>query len=229
VFGMASNASNVQVFEARDLARQAYPLNLRGAEVAWIKPPANALEVERSIHRQRASQQEARAATVREPVPTFGRNLEPSSRAPGMLIGLSKDLNLSRDPDDPRDALQTFTADTLDLDEMRKVAGVQSGPFTLSARGFLEVTRDGPYWFSVFADRASCLAIDQEVVLGCKAGLNEGQVLLTAGLHRIDVRYLQVGEEGTLQLRWLPPGSRAFVDLPRDVILQPQLEGGRAR
>jgi hypothetical protein len=219
----------VQVFEARDLARQAYPLNLRGAEVAWIRPPANVLEVERSIHRQRASQQETRASRVRQPVPTFGRHLEASSRAPGMLIGFSRDFNLSRDPDDPRDALQTFTTDALDLDEMRKIAGIQSGPFTLSARGFLEVTREGPYWFSVFADRASCLAIDQQVVLGCKVGLNEGQVLLTAGLHRIDVRFLQVGEKGTLQLKWLPPGASAFVDVPRDVILQPRLEGRSAQ
>ena len=229
VFGMASNASNVQVFEASDQARQGYPLNLRGAEIAWIRSPAGALEVERSIHRQRASQQEARAARVRQPAPAFGRYLEASSRAPGMLIGFSKDLNLSRDPDDSRGALQTFTIDALDLEKIRKIAGTPSGPFTISARGFLEVTREGPYWFSVFADRASCLAIDQQVVLGCKAGLNEGQALLTAGLHRIDVRFSQVGEQGTLQLKWLPPGASAFVDLPREAILLPRLEGGSAR
>jgi len=226
VLGVASNASNVQAFEPSDGALQGYRLNLRGAEIDWITPPADALAVEHSIHRQRASQQEEREAKVRQPLPSFGRDLEPSDRSHGMLIGFSRDMNLSRDPDDARDALKTFTVDVLDLDTIRRTVGVWDGPYTLTARGFLDVPREGPYWFSAFADRASCLAIDKQIVLGCKSGLNEGLALLTAGVHRLDLRFVQVGQKGALQLKWLPPGAREFADLPWQHVFLPRLEGG---
>ena len=47
VYGVASNASNVQIFEATDMGRRGYRLNLRGAEIEWVDRPADALSIER--------------------------------------------------------------------------------------------------------------------------------------------------------------------------------------
>jgi hypothetical protein len=224
-YGLASNASRLEVFEPDSQARRAYSLSLRGTEIDWITPPAEAFNVERSIHRQRASQQEMRTARVRQSALSFGRELTPSAHVPGMLIGLSKDMDLGRDPDDPAGELQMFTAPAIDLSKIRTNAGVSNGPFTLSVRGYLDLPHGGEYWFSVFADRASCLAIDKQVVLGCKSGLNEGLALLTAGVHRFDLRFTQQGEKGILEIKWLPPGTREFVEFPQQRVFLPRLEG----
>ena len=220
VFGVASNASNVQVFDDGDKGRHAYRLNLQGAEIDWIDRPADAFVVERSIHQQRAMQQAERQARVGEFVLDFGRDLTPIEGAQGVLAGFSTDVELSRDPDDPAGGLKQSAIDSLSVESIRRRFGSSDAPFTLTARGFLRVPRDGPYWFSMFADRAGCLAIDKAVILGCRGGLNEGLALLTAGVHRFDLRYIRQGSKGTLDLKWLPPGEKQFVPLSGGALIQ---------
>ena len=87
MLGFAANASNVDVFEPGDGAREAYPLKLRGAEIEWLRRPANHLVVERQIHQQRAMQQFARAAALPASALDFGREIAPSDQA-GMLVGI---------------------------------------------------------------------------------------------------------------------------------------------
>jgi lipoteichoic acid synthase len=225
VFGVASNASSLQVFGPDDQARRGFRLTLRGAEIDWVTPPANALEVERSIHRQRASQQAERAARIKPDVLNFGRDLKPSDRSLGLLVGFSSDVNVSRDPDDPQGSLKMFTTDSLDVGKIRSLMGAGSAPFTVTVRGFLRVSHDGQYWFSVFSFQESCLAIDKHVVLGCQRGVNQGLALLTAGVHRLDFRFVHRGGKDTLDLKWLPPGAREFTALPLQTLLLPVVQG----
>lgn len=221
VYGVASNASNVQVFQSGDLGRRGFRLNLRGAEIDWVTRPANARAVERSIHRQRALQQAVRTARLAQAVLNFGRDLEPSG-SHGVLVGFSTDVDLSRDPDDPRGSLKTFTTDSFNLDSvLNRVGGGRDAPFTLTARAFLSIPSDGQYWFSAFADDESCLAIDRQIVLGCQHGLNEGLALLTAGVHRFDLRFVERGRTEFLHLKWLPPGAKAFTEFPQQTLILP--------
>ena len=224
VYGVASNASNLEVFEASNQARQGFRLNLRGAEIDWITRPPDAIAIERAVHRQRALQQANRAARLTHAAINFGRELKPSSGAHGILIGLSSDTNLGRDPDDAGGSLQTMTAGALDPTQLLELARRSDEAFTITARAFLSVPQDGDYWFSVFADEESCLAIDKQVVLGCQRGLNEGVAFLTAGVHRFDLRYADRGSNRFLELKWLPPGAKAFTPFPHQALILPELQ-----
>ena len=221
IYGVASNASNLQVFDRSD-PRRGYAAKLHGAEIEWITRPPNALAVERVIHRQRALQQAVREARLTPIVPAFGRDLQPSDGVTGILIGISSGDDLSRDPDDQRGSLRLMKADSLDLTQALAVAGDRGPAVTLSARAFMSVPQDGEYWFQVFADHASCLAIDKEIVLGCKSGLNEGVALLSAGLHRFDLRYMDRGGPRELRLSWLPPGATKFQAFPAGSLVLPR-------
>jgi hypothetical protein len=192
VFGTASNASNLQVFDLTDGGRE-----------------------------QRAAQQARRAASLTAINLTYGRRLTPSNN-PGVLIGLSSDDGLSRDPDDPRGGLQTLASSTFDLEPVLELAGGPDGPFTLTVRAFIQLHQEGEYWFSVYANHASCLAIDQQTVLACQSGRNEGVAWLTAGLHRIDLRYIRRGEPKGLRVQWLPPGARKFSVFPPSALILPE-------
>jgi hypothetical protein len=141
-----------------------------------------------------------------------------------MLVGLSTDTDLSRDPDSPRGDLKTAAWDSFEGEGIFKATGESADQFTLSARGFLSIPADGDYWFSMFADDEGCLAIDKEPVLGCQSGVNEGVALLTAGLHRFDLRYVNRGGARALRLTWLPPGAKSFTSVPREVLVAPELE-----
>ncbi len=191
VYGVASNASNVQIFEAADMGRRGYRLNLRGAEIEWVDRPADALSIERVIHRQRALQQATRMARVGESQLAFGRTLKPAHPLrPGMLLGYSSDTDATRDPDQPHASLRMMTSESFDLETLRTLVGDTSAPFTMTVRAFLPISAEGEYWFSVFSDDETCLAIDQQVVLSCQRGLNEGMALLQTGVHRVDFRYV---------------------------------------
>jgi lipoteichoic acid synthase len=223
VLGVASNATNLEVFTADNDARQALKLNVRGTEIEWVTRPPNALAIERRLHLQRASQQAERAARTPLDVLSFGRDLKPSGSSRGVLVGFSSDVNLKRDPDDPAGSLRMFTTDSFGLDHVRSLVGTWDAPFTITARGFLQVPQDGPYWFSAFLDDEGCLAIDKQIVLGCERGLNEGLALLTAGVHRFDLRFVHRGGKEALRLNWLPPGAKEFVDFPQETLLLPEI------
>ena len=115
-----------------------------------------------------------------------------------------------------------MTARILDPTQLLQLARRSDEAFTISARAFLPVPQDGDYWFSVFADEESCLAIDKQAVLGCQRGLNEGVAFLTAGVHRFDLRYMDRGRNRFLELKWLPPGSKTFTPLPLQALILPE-------
>ncbi len=220
--GVASNASNLEVFDAGNGARQTFRMRLRGAEIEWLDRPPNALAVERAVHRQRAVQQATRASQASHVSLTFGRELKPSAHQKGILLGLSTGSDPGRDPDDPRGALKIFTADSLDLEKVLPLAGEADEPFTLTARAFLTIPVDGEYWFSIFASGVSCLAIDKDIVLGCQTGLNQGTTLLAAGTHRFDLRFVVPNRKTFFKLEWLPPGGTRFTDFPQQGLILPK-------
>jgi lipoteichoic acid synthase len=219
--GIASNAANLEVFFSSNQAREGFRLKLHGAEIEWLKPPPDPLPIERAIHRQRAIQQATRAGSISSTALKFGRDLQPSGTAHGMLLGFSTDVDLSRDPDDPRGSLKALTTGSLELEHVLSVAGGHDGPYTLTARAFLPIPADGAYWFSLFADDEGCLAIDKQVVLGCQRGVNQGVALLTAGVHRLDLRFVARDGSTRLDLKWLPPGEKAFVGFPQASLILP--------
>jgi lipoteichoic acid synthase len=219
--GFAANAANVDVFVESNQAKEPFPLKLRGAEIEWLQRPPEALSVERAIHQQRAMQQAMRVASVPSTALNFGRNLEPSNHVPGVLVGFSKDLDLSRDPDDPRGSLKIVTTDSFDQDRILPLVSGDA-PYTLSARAFLPVPADGEYWFTVYGDDEICVAIDQRVVLGCQRKFNPGLALLTAGLHRFDLRFVARNSRQRFELKWLRPGEKAFEPFPQQSLVLPQ-------
>jgi len=228
VHGVASNASNLQVFDASNQTREGFRLNFRGAEIEWATRPPDALAVERAIHRQRALQQATRTATAVHVAVNFGRALSPTDRTAGVLVGFSTGANLTRDPDDPSGSLKMLTTDSFNVEKVVSLVGGSRDPFTLTARAFLPIEKDGEYWFSVFADDESCLAIDQAIVLECHRGVNEGAVLLTAGIHRFDLRFVARDLPRVLQLKWMPPGSKALTAFPQEALILPKTTNGPA-
>ena len=222
VFGIASNASNLEVFDASNGAREAFRMRLRGAEIEWLDRPPNALAVERAVHRQRAVQQAVRASKATRVSPTFGRELKPSDHQKGILLGLSTDADPSRDPDDPRAALKIFTTDSFALEKVLPLAGEGNEPFTVTARAFLTIPADGEYWFSVYAHGVTCLAIDKDIVLGCQWGINQGVALLAAGSHRFDLRFVVPSRQAVFEFDWLRPGETRFTVFPQQALILPE-------
>jgi hypothetical protein len=138
-----------------------------------------------------------------------------------MLVGFSSDSDATRDPDDPRGSLRMMTSDSFDLDALRTLVDDIDSPFTMTVRAFLTFPEDGEYWFSMFSDDETCLAIDTQIVFSCQRGLNEGMALLQKGLHRFDFRYVHRGGKEPLKLRWLPPGTKEFTDFPQQLLVRP--------
>ena len=219
VLGVAANASRVEIFAPADQGRRGYDLNLKGAEIEWINSPRNAVAIEGTIHRQRVAQQAQRAAMIAPDVVSFGRELHASDATPGVLIGVSTDVDPRRDPDDPRGALKLFTATSFGADDFTSAS---DAPITVTMRGFLPIQKDGDYWFSVYSPKEVCLAVDKRMVLGCQRGLHESGALLTKGLHRFDFRYIHQRGAEVPELKWLPPGEKKFAAFPSQILLQPK-------
>jgi len=219
VLGSAANATKVEVFSDVNGAREAFGLSLRGAEIEWTRSPPDPLPIERAIHRQRAIQQAVRVAALPATALAFGRELKPSSEA-GVLLGVSEDLDVSRDPDDPRGSRRTLAATSFDRDTLASLIGADK-PYAIAVRTFLSIPVEGEYWFSAWGDDEICLAIDSQVVLGRSRGFNSGLAMLRAGLHRLDVRFVRRTAGQRFEVKWLRPGQKDFEPLPQASLLLP--------
>ena len=219
VLGSVANANNVEVFSDVNAAREAFALKLRGAEIEWTRRPPDPLPIERAIHQQRALQQAARSAAIPTTTLAFGREITPSTE-PGLLLSVSDDLDLSRDPDDPGGGRRRMPADSFDRESLARLVPADK-PQAVAIRAFLRVPSDGEYWFSAWGDEQICLAIDSQVVLGRNRGFNSGLAMLRAGLHRIDVRFVRRAADQRFEVKWLQPGQKDFEPLPATALLRP--------
>ena len=136
------------------------------------------------------------------------RPLEPV-QAPDARPGLHYELYHGRWrllPDfDTLTPLATGVTPKIDL-SMRK----RDNDFALRLRGLIEVPADGTYTFYLTSDDGSVLKLHGETVVN-NDGLHapttrEGQVILKAGKHPIEVTFFQVGGARRLRLGYAGPG-----------------------
>jgi hypothetical protein len=58
-------------------------------------------------------------------------------------VGFSTGANLTRDPDDPSGCLKMLMTDSFDVEKVLSLVGGSQDPFTLTARAFLPIEKDG--------------------------------------------------------------------------------------
>lgn len=82
--------------------------------------------------------------------------------------------------------------------------------FALQISGWLEVPETGDYIFYLVSNDGSSLAIDGRQVVDNDGGHGalekEGKIRLTAGRHKLTIRYFQLGGGYALSLAWSGPG-----------------------
>lgn len=86
------------------------------------------------------------------------------------------------------------------------------GPLYGTWTGTLTITNTGTYGFDVFSNGSSAVYIDGDLVVrsdsaGGQATAGAGQVELTAGQHRYELRYQWQTGIGYLEAFWTPPGG----------------------
>ncbi|HUS15736.1 MAG TPA: PA14 domain-containing protein [Chloroflexia bacterium] len=95
-------------------------------------------------------------------------------------------------------------------------------PLVAAWTGTLTAPATGPYQFDIFSNGGSTITIDDNLVVDNRAGGFEarnagGQATLTAGPHKIDVRYTWGGGTGYLEAYWTPPGGQKVLIGPANV------------
>jgi hypothetical protein len=95
-------------------------------------------------------------------------------------------------------------------------------PYTVEWSGRLAVPVEGVYLLSVRAISGASLSVDgQPVIERTSPGqMGEGEVYLAAGLHDIQVRYLDDQSHSQIYLYWQPPGGEQAL-IPSDVLFPP--------
>ena len=95
-------------------------------------------------------------------------------------------------------------------------------PYTVEWRGHLAAPVEGLYYLSVRAISGASLVIDgQPVIEHTSPGqVGEGEVYLAAGLHDIQVRYLDDQSHSQIYLYWQPPGAEHAL-IPPGVLFPP--------
>jgi alpha-L-fucosidase len=90
--------------------------------------------------------------------------------------------------------------------------------FAVLMSGYIDVPSTGIYRFGIASDDGSVLEIDSKVVVDHDGphGATEktGDVALSAGRHRISIRYFEATGSEALSLRWQPPGTRELAPVP---------------
>jgi hypothetical protein len=95
-------------------------------------------------------------------------------------------------------------------------------PYTVKWSGRLAAPVDGLYRLSVKAISGASLSIDGQTVIGHTAPgkIGEGEVYLAAGLHDIEIRYLDDQSHSQIYLYWQPPGADHAL-VPPDALYPP--------
>ena len=87
-------------------------------------------------------------------------------------------------------------------------------------RGWLDVERGGPTVFELSAGGTAHLAIDGAQVLATGGGRQpaRGEIVLSEGLHHVEVGLGQVGQPSRLDLLWRTPGAREAAPVPEGLL-----------
>ena len=102
--------------------------------------------------------------------------------------------------------------------------------FSVVWTGYLEIPKTGMYTFFTNSDDGSWLAIDDKPVVdnGGAHGLREaqGEMQLAKGLHRLTIRYFQIGGDFVLNVSWAN-GQGPKTPLTEDVLFPPNISTTR--
>ncbi|HVF99672.1 MAG TPA: PA14 domain-containing protein, partial [Chloroflexia bacterium] len=84
-----------------------------------------------------------------------------------------------------------------------------SSPYLARWYGTLKADTDGVYSFATSSPQHTVLLIDEGIVIDGVNGLGSGSVQLSAGLHKIEMRYASPGGGARVELYWNTPGGEA--------------------
>lgn len=83
--------------------------------------------------------------------------------------------------------------------------------FSIRWQGWVRIDQEGTYTFSTISDDGSSLVIDGNTVVengGYHGAIKKrGDILLSKGLHSIQMNYFQGAGDFTLAISWIPPGK----------------------
>jgi hypothetical protein len=136
---------------------------------------------------------------------------------PGLECELREGIKLSYDNHATwEQGTYEFKKATTSISEL--IALPPGGPksfFALNFTGFLDVPADGLYTFFVQADEECRVFIDDKLVVNQSGRISppdigmremQGRCLLSQGLHKLRVEFIQVAENCALEVQWQGPG-----------------------
>ena len=95
-------------------------------------------------------------------------------------------------------------------------------PFSVEWKGFIDIEEEGTYTFWLLSDDASCLYIDNRLVINNWSphiSRAEGLIIpLSKGLHPIAVRYVNYSGWADMKLLWDPLGRGTLCSIPRRIL-----------
>ena len=94
------------------------------------------------------------------------------------------------------------------------------GDIRIEASGFLLAPEDGTYRFDAACDDRCSLRIDGQAVIEC-AGSCSAEMILSSGVHRIFISYLQTAGPGYLDLSWNRPAFFEFFPMAKYMSSRP--------
>jgi len=199
IYGKVDSINRFSVFDESDGGIRGYPVRVAGAALHWTgQRPKFARVVESLVHAQRSAHQFGRdpggpGCTAAAKSWAYG----PSARQ-GLTVARTAGGGING-PAGPEGAAQVGSL---------AQGGSPGGSGTaLVYRGFLEVERQGIYWFRTPASHRACLSIAGQLVVdqaGAGSG-TQGPVELEPGVHPLEFRVV-TGEQGGLpSLQWVTP------------------------
>jgi DNA-binding beta-propeller fold protein YncE/4-amino-4-deoxy-L-arabinose transferase-like glycosyltransferase len=93
-----------------------------------------------------------------------------------------------------------------------------SAPYLARWYGTLKVDADGVYGFATSSPAHAVLSIDDGIVIDGTGGMSSGTVQLTAGPHKVEMRYASPGGGARLELFWNTPGGQAGLVPPTALV-----------
>jgi len=106
----------------------------------------------------------------------------------------------------------------INLDFVTADSSLPQQDFSVEWSGWLRIDRDGQYTFSTRTDDGSTIEIDGHVVVD-NGGVHRptrqtATIAMTAGLHRIRLRFMQAAGTYEFYASWTPPGEKDESALP---------------
>ncbi|MCB4756684.1 MAG: TIGR03663 family protein [Elusimicrobia bacterium] len=146
-------------------------------------------------------------------IPHFSVSLQPKSPLlPGLKQELFKGSQFWGSPtDSTRQDLSFFWSSDEDKPAQ--------GPFSMIWSGYLKIPAAGTYQFSLESDDGSWLFIDDTLVID-NGGAHISTVkshaaILSAGFHKIQIKYFDIGGEAIFHILWAPPKASGFTPLSK--------------